>query len=154
MSEMGKLCASDIYLSHWSTVDGSRLTFKPGADVVHVSNQSFNDAAALLVDQQLALWALDGVVTKTLATDSTQILAWFRWNIKVNTGNYELGLLHVDMEPSMPWVWDTLLLGVRDKHQAICIEQLPCTVREQGAHSPFWPVRSSRCEIGLFEADV
>ena len=33
--------------------------------------QSFSDAAVLLVDLQLAPWALDGVVASTLAADST-----------------------------------------------------------------------------------
>ena len=66
-----KLDAFDIHKSHWSVVDGLRLTFTPGADVVRISHQSFSDAAAFLVDPQLSLWALDRTITNTIAADST-----------------------------------------------------------------------------------
>ena len=48
---------------------------------------SGNDAAALLVDPQLALYAFDGIFADTTAASSTAALAEFLEDIKANIGD-------------------------------------------------------------------
>ena len=95
-------------------------------------HQLFNYATALLVDPQLLLRALDGVVADTSTADSAGVPAEFREDIMANIRDQELGLLHVDTEPltshaGLPWpeLGHTLLLGVCNQHQDISIEKPP-----------------------------
>ena len=72
----------------------------------------------------------DGVSS---TADSTGVFGRFLEDILVITRDQELGLLHVESEPftfhaSLPCLelGDTTLLGVRDEHQVISVEELPC----------------------------
>ena len=123
--------AFDIHLSHWSVGDGPRLTFTSGADVVLVSHQSSSDAAALFVDPQLALQALDGIVATLLQQTAQGYMPDF---IRTCTSRStsETCSFYVDTEAftfhaSFPCLelGDTLLLGIHDELQVINIEKLP-----------------------------
>ena len=67
--------AIHIHLSHWSAVDRLSLAMTPGPDVIWVGNQPTNDAIASLVDRQLALRALEGIVAYSTVVDSRGVLA-------------------------------------------------------------------------------
>ena len=89
-------------------------------------HRSTSDAVELLVDPQLALWASSRVVADTFAADSTGRLVWFYLDIKANTRDHEVVLLHVDTEPltfhySLPYLelGDIFLVGVCDDHAVI-----------------------------------
>ena len=120
--------------SHSSAIDGSTVTPTHGADIVWVLDLSLSYATARFVDPQHTLWEQDGVSADTTTADSTGALAKFLGDIMALTRDQEPGLLHVDTEPftfhaSLPRLelGNTLLLGVRDEHQVISVEKLPCT---------------------------
>ena len=72
-----------------------------GESLLYLEQMWFDSAITPLVDSsgQLTLRALCGVVANTRAADSAGIVAWFLEDIKVSTGDHELGLLRLDTGP-------------------------------------------------------
>ena len=126
-----QVCAFHIHCYGWCR-RWAETSFTPGADVVPGGHQLMSGATAFLVDTQLALQTLAGVAADTLAAGSMGVFAWSLQDIKLNTGDHKLGLLHVDTEPftfhaSLPCLklGDTLLLGVLWWAPGYQLENLP-----------------------------
>ena len=107
-----------------------------------VGHQLIKDAAASLVDSELAQRALGGVVANTSTTNSAGVLARYLEDMKANIGDWELGLFHVGREfftfhTSLRHIelGDALLLGVRVEHQVISIKKLSRHNSRKGASS-------------------
>ena len=109
-------------------IDGLSLAITPRADIAGVGHQSLNDATALLVDPQRALWALG--VANTHTADTTGVLVKFHDYIMANTGAQVIFMLTQSHLLSIPALHafelgDTPLLCVCGKHQVIRVEKLP-----------------------------
>ena len=91
--------------------DSPRLTLTPGADIARVFDQSPRYSTACLAYPQHSLWTQYGVSVNTTTADNTGELARFLEDIMAITGDQELCLLHVDMEPLLyisvfhVWAW-------------------------------------------------
>ena len=106
-----KLGAFGVHLSHWSAVDGPRLAFTLGADVVTAGRQSTSDAAATapLVNTQLARWALDGDVVVTFERKGYLPISLGdpgqHWSPRTRSSSCWHGTLYFPCQPSMPSAW-------------------------------------------------
>ena len=91
--------AVDIHFGNWSAIERPSLAVISEADIDCVGHQSISNATVPLVHSQLELWVLYGVVTKAATTDNTGVLAGFLEDIKANTGDQKIGVIHIDTEP-------------------------------------------------------